>query len=1294
MAEDRGDDARVEGGIAEAAVNRAAGWIEQLRSGGSGTGEGIGADPLGGARQDADALDFTRRLLDLVIGSDDAFVSALGLRDVSRELPESMPVRDRIAMRAGGIASLGLPWAVLPAARRRLRDRLSHLVLAAKLPSDGGSARAAALQTALRRYTEGGVGADLALRGDAVHGAAGVEREVVRLTALAASPGVTHLVVDPARLAPGGSEWSFHDDVAAAVRALRPVLEVARDHDTAVTLEADGVRWARLAPEVLIRALADPELGRVRAGVAVLAELPESRDILERLARWALDRVAEGGAPAEVVIGVGGVGGAERISSLQSGLPVPVLEGRLETSAQLLRLADLALKAASAPALRPVVASDDPHLIAAAVELAARRGTSGLLAVRLRSGVAPALAELLAGELPRARILLPLTAPQEFGGVVNAVVALTAEATDPESALGRLDALLAPAGDSAEDAALHAETLAAEREHLAAVAAAAEKPFPASRRTQLRAREWDPSERDSALFYRRPDEPARFDTGGLTAAVLGLSRGSTGELRLETLVPERSVPVVSASGFANEPETDAGVAANRDWARALLRRAAEEAATADDVDATVALSRADLDPAAAVAEAREAAEAWSAQDHATRASRLRRTALGAVAARDRLIQALAADTGRPIGELDAEVDDVVDAARYCAQLAEGLATVRGASFHPDRLAMVVSDAHTPLSVQAEAVLAALAAGSAALWAVPPALERSAGVLVEEWEAAGLPRGTARVVPAAAEGTLPALVADTGIDRATVLGDREAARDLARRRPDLRVEGRFHAAGSILVTPSGDVDAAIRDIVASAFVGAGAAPRTAHAVVALGSSYRSKRLREGLADAVRAIRVGDTARPDTADPLGFGLGPLAAPPDEAGLRALTTLGRGEEWLVEPQRLDEAGRLWSPGVRIGVAPDSAFWADSRRVPVIGIVHARTLAEAIALQERVGGGEVAGLQSFDVDEILPWLDRAAAASLVVNRPTTGARIERLPSGGWDREAMGLAPLAGGPNRLVPLGSWRTRSGTRSDTLHLRGLDPEVQLLIEMAQGSLAYEEFDELRRAALGDALVWRTSLGAARDVAGLGVERNVLRHHPVPAQLRLAEGGRAVELLRVVAAALLVRAPVSVSTGEVLPHEVTAFLAKQGIEVSLERDDDWLERLAVGGPTVAADGLLPVGEVRPVEGGGPDGVVGGGAGAADAGGGAGRGAGGGAGRAAGGAVSVPAERVRLIGGDRVRAAEWLGGLDRVALWAEPVTMAGSVELLTLLREQSVAVRAHRHGLAETMPEIDELLGVLGP
>lgn len=1234
--------------VATAAEARANAWIADLRE-----REASGPRaPLGDMRRDPEGLDFTRRLLEMVAGTEDAFASAVGLHDVAQAAPATMGLRDRLALRAGGVASLGLPWAVMPVARRWLRSRLSSLVLAAKLPnpnteesSAGGPSPLTALAAGVRRIRDSELTPVVVPLGSAVHGPRRAAAEARRLAALAAHPTVTHLAVDPARLVPGGNDWSADADVAAAAAALQPILVAAAEHGCTIHVEPRSVRWARLIPAVFARALGDPALDRVRVGTRVFAELPESRELYDQLSRWAQRRVAEGGAPAEVVIGEARVAGTERIAAILSGLPVPVLEDRGEIAAQLLRLSELALHPGRAAVLRPVVESEDLGVLAAVVELAAERDLTELVSVQLRSGVAPGLAEAVAGSGIETRVALPVVSPSEFAGAVELLVGLAAEAADPESASSRLDALLAepaedaarPAADSTLDSALDST---ADWATFRTAIAAAEEPSPATHRTQLRAREWDPSERDSALFYRAPDEPARFDTGGLTAAVLGLGRDLTGAIQLEPLAPEPlAIPVISVSGFANEPGTDASLPANREWAREQLQRAQDRAAREDAVNETVALSAADLDPELAALTARESGERWALHGHAARAMRLRRAALAIVAARDRMLKELSGDTGAPIAELDAQVNDIVDAARYAAQLAEGLGAVRGATFVPDRLLLVVADAGTPLAQQAEAVFAGLGAGSAVLWAVPQTLLASATALVEESEAGGLTPGAVRIEAIAVGRTVAELAAHHEIDRAIALGDRAAGEELARRRPDLRIEGQFRARGSILVAPSADLDQAVSDTVASAFRAAGTDPRAAHQLILVGGVGRSRRFRDALADAVRALRVGDTARPGSADPLGFDLGPLPAPPTAAGLRALTELGRGEEWLVVPEQLDEEGRLWSPGVRLGVPAGASFWEDSLGVPVLGITHAHSLVEALALQNAAGGGGVAALHSTDAEETVAWLEQAHAAALSMNRATTDARIERQPGGGWDDAVMGVPALSGGPNRLLALGSWTPRPGTRSDTLHLRGLDPEVQLLISTAQPSLAYEAFDEIRRAALTDALVWRTRFGLERDAIGLGVERNVLRYRAVVTHVRLAEDGPMAGLIRVIAAALLVRAPIAVSTGQLLTPEIAELLERQGIEVSLERDEDWMERLAVSGPL--------------------------------------------------GPAEIPAARLRLIGGDAVRVAEWMGGLDRAALWAEPVTMAGPVELLTLLREQSVAARAHRHGLAIPVPGLDAVL-----
>lgn len=1239
--------------VADAAEARVGAWIATLRDDPLDAGQAgqapegaVPTDMLEGARTDSDAFGFTHRLLDAVVGASDPFAAAMGLREASRDLPSSMPAVERMAVRAGGLASLGLPWAVLPVARKWLRDRVSHLVLSERFNAarersgtgpdtdDGDQELFPNLAAAAKAAASAGSGVLLALGGDEVLGDAGAATEIRRLKQLISKPEVEHVAVDVSRVVPPSlsGAWGLDADAEAGASRLREILEHAMRCDTTVVLEPNDYCSALLAPQILAQALGSHELRSARVGVLLPAELPESLQIAEALAGFSASRVAAGGAPLELVLGVAGFSGREQIRSIITGLAIPTFDSHEDRAAQLLRLMTTVL--ARGNDVRAVVASEDPHLLAAATILAERLNTTRSLSLQLRAGVASSLESVIADHGFSVRRRLPVVPQKEFTGAVVYLIALAAETADAAAAISRTRALLA--GDGSE--------LGRGADRLRATIDRARAERPESRRVQQRALEWSDEARDTVAFYRAPTDQHPIETGGLTAAVLGLTRAQTGAITLEVSGPPLRVPVVSDSGFANEPATDASRYENRVWVRELIDRAQHGQEGVEAVRAArTALDEVD----ARISAVLEAGERWHELRPADRGIRVGRLALGAAAARDRLIEVLAAETGAPVEVLDAEVNGAVDAARYQGQLASALGAVRGARFVPERLTLVVADAGVPLAERAEAVLAAVAAGSAVLVVSHPSGARAFGVLLEEWQAAGLPTNlitlvTAEQVDAASadqpgssstpvlphETLATVLAADARVNRAIVLGKRETARMLLRRRPDLQIEGRFRAPGVVAVTPTADPARAVRHIVASAFGAQHNDSTVARVVVLLGAVARSSRFQSALADAIGSLRVGDTARPRGEDPLAFNLGPLPEPPGEAGLRALTELDPGEEWLVQPRQLDDEGLLWQPGVRIGLTRGARFWSDAQGMPVIGVITAHSVDEMISLTRRLGGGGVAALCSNDPSESLPWLERVPAAKLVLDGATTGGRIERQPAGGWGQAGMGGSALAGGPHRMQSLGSWELREGTASSTLHLRGLTPEVRILVEAAQPSLDYRRFDRVRRALLSDALTWRTLLGRAQDVTGLGIERNLLRHLPVATHVRHSEGAPLADLVRVIAAGLVAGAAMTVSTGVVLPPEIAEFLTSQGVPVALERDEHWLERMAVAG--LSDD-------------------------------------------------EVGATRIRLIGGDRARTAEWLGRFGEIGLWAAPVTMAGPVELLAFVREQSISITAHRHGLA---------------
>ncbi len=376
------------------------------------------------------------------------------------------------------------------------------------------------------------------------------------------------------------------------------------------------------------------------------------------------------------------------------------------------------------------------------------------------------------------------------------------------------------------------------------------------------------------------------------------------------------------------------------------------------------------------------------------------------------------------------------------------------------------------------------------------------------------------------------------------------------RPDLPLLAETSGKNSIIVTPSADLDLAVSDVVKSAFGNAGQKCSAASLAILVGSVGKSERFRRQLVDAVKTLPVGWPQDPTTS------MGPVIEPVSGKLERGLTELGEGESWLVKPRQLDETDRLWSPGVRDGVAAGSEFHLTEYFGPVLGIMTAPTLEAAIELQNAVDYGLTAGIHSLDADEVAVWLSRVEAGNLYVNRPITGAIVRRQPFGGWKRSTVGPSVKAGGPNTLLALGAWHPVPVEPSGDLRLDGLDPRVVALIQACEPALDYPAFDAVRRGAFSDAAAWADEYGVARDVSALGVERNVFRYRTTPVTLRLAEGGELAELVRVLAAGVLAHAPVRVSSA--VPAAEWADAAHRGgVGPAAGRGDHRRERRGVHG-----------------------------------------------------------------------------------------------------------------------------------
>lgn len=1265
--EDRSDER-----LAGQAVALAQRWIAESAE--------VEVDPaaqrLAGVLKDPNGLPFTIGFVDGVMRPESLSAAASHLHRVAPLVPEFLPWYLRGAVRVGGAVAPVLPSPVVPIARRVLREMVGHLVV---------DARPDKLGPAIAALRESGARLNLNLLGEAVLGEQEALRRLEGIHDLIRRPDVDYVSVKVSAIASHISMWAFDEVVDKVVDRLRPLyLTAASDPSTSsgqagsqssptfINLDMEEYRDLDLTIAVFTRLLEDPRLRQLEAGIVLQAYLPDALPALERLTAWAQQRVDGGGARIKVRLVKGANLAMERVDAVMHDWSLATYGKKVDSDANYVRCLRFALDPAHTRAVRIGVAGHNLFDIAYAWLLAGEagvRGDTSTESVQATSGAAGASPdvefEMLLGmaqgqveavtrEVGHVLLYVPVVRPDEFDVAISYLVRRLEENASSDN-------FLSAAFDLADDPAMFDR----ERDRFLASLARAADPALATGPNRHQDRAAEAAASTEAAGAEAPRAQARLrrasaasDEAGLTQAVIGIARSAVpgdtapvarsvpeqvfgAEAFVETAVfapRESGVHVAGAPGFRNTADSDPALPANRAWARGILSRIETSRAG----DATVEAARVTDEPTlqGIVARVRDAAPAWGALPAAERSAVLTAAARALEARRGELIEVAASETGKVFAEADVEVSEAVDFANYYAATARELDRVSGAVFEPARLTVVTPPWNFPIAIPAGGVLAALAAGSGVVFKPAPQARRCAAVVAEALWEAGVPRDVFVLVDIDEGGLGQTLLSHPDVDRVILTGAWETAALFRSWRPDLPLLAETSGKNAMIVMPTADLDLAASDLIKSAFGHAGQKCSAASLAILVGPVGHSQRFARQLVDAATSLRVGPPSNPLSE------VGPVVEVPRGKLEWALTTLDEGESWLVEPKRVDAApeydGRLWAPGIRTGVQPGSRFHREEFFGPVLGIMHASSLAHAIELQNAVAYGLTAGLYTQNPDDLALWLDRVEAGNLYVNRGITGAIVQRQPFGGWKRSSVGAGAKAGGPNYLVGLGRWRATSGApASATLHLRGLDTRIAALIEAAQPSLDYEAFEWLRRGALSDAIAWDREFGQVKDVSGLGVERNLFRYRPIPSvALRATADASWQAVLRVVIAGLRAGSRLTLSAPVGLPAAVRRVLAEEDVAVFVETDEQWLERFTAVDIVAAAADADADPEPRPA-------------------------------------------RVRLIGqADSVAAlhslvAQAVGGDPDLAVYDNEVTTAGRLELLPFLHEQSVTITAHRFG-----------------
>jgi RHH-type transcriptional regulator, proline utilization regulon repressor / proline dehydrogenase / delta 1-pyrroline-5-carboxylate dehydrogenase len=1032
-------------------------------------------------------------------------------------VPRYMDWWERVALLLGGAMAHYLPSLVVPPIVARLRHETQNVIL----PGE---------EEDLRRYLEerrrAGMRLNLNQLGEAILGEAEAARRLEAYLRLLARDDVEYISVKVSSVFSQIDLVAFRATVARVAERLRTLYRAAARHryrhpDGRITpkfinLDMEEYRDLDLTVTAFREVLDEPEFLRLSAGIVLQAYLPDSHRVQRGLTAWALTRRARGGAPIKLRIVKGANLAMERIEAAVHGWPQAPYETKAEVDANYKRMLEYGCRPEHAEAVHLGIASHNLFDVAYGLVLREAHRVAPWVEFEMLEGMANHQARAVHARAGGLLLYAPVVRAEDFHSAIAYLVRRLDENTAPENFLRHVFDL--------------------------------EPGTP----------EWI-AERDRFV--------AAFD---LEATVSDAPRRGQ-DRRAEEHVPPalRSLD----ARFDNDPETDWTLAANRAWIEDVVQRWRERAPEEIPLQVAGQLRRgrrvgegrdpsrpgrvayrhalgddAEVDRALTVA--RVAQPAWAALTIDERGSRLEACAAELGRRRGDLIGAMIVDGAKTVTEADAEVCEAVDFARYYARtLGEAAAELGDCRMEPLGVVVVTPPWNFPLSIPAGGVLAALAAGNAVI--LKPAPE---AVLVGWWLArclwdAGIPREILQFLPCPDDEIGRALVTDRRVGGVILTGSVETARLFLGWRPDLPLFAETSGKNAIVIMSLADRDQAIRDLVRSAFGHDGQKCSAASLAICEAEVYDDLDFRRQLRDAAASLAVG------SAWELANRITPLTQLPGAALRRALTMLDEGEEWLLEPTVMADNAQLWSPGIKLGVRAGSFFHRTECFGPVLGLMRAESLDEAIELANAQPFGLTSGIQTLDDREIDRWVERIEAGNLYVNRPITGAIVGRQPFGGWKASSVGPGAKAGGPNYVLQLVRWR------QVTLPAGGDEPvpePLAALLERCLGELSDADARALVRASAASyARAWRRHFSREHDPSAIRGERNAFRYRPC--RRVIARGATTAALGQVILAACATGTPLTVSLSP--DSRPWAWLAERGgVELVVEAEAGFVERLA--------------------------------------------------------------------------------------------------------------------------------------
>ena len=936
--------------------------------------------------------------------------------------------------------------------------------------------------------------------GESVQGEVEAKERVQKYISTLKNPDIDYISIKIStifsQITPMAHQWSV-DKIS---HRLEMIYSAAMEHTTSginaqkmhkfVNLDMEEYRDLPLTVDVFIQTLSKEPFTSLHAGIALQAYLPDTLSYLKKLVAWAKVRVQKGGAPIKVRLVKGANQELELTEASLRGWPCVTYLTKAETDANYKILMDYLLDPEVTPFVHAGVASHNLFDMALGRLLAKERGVEAYYTAEMLEGMSEAAYKVLKKEGLKMILYAPTATLETFTNAIAYLVRRFDENTAEQNFLRHSFGLRV--GSPTWERLVQTY-----KDSIEAIPATRLEPF----RTQDRNIRPVKLDADVKTYTFKNTSDTDFTlpqnqrwaekirdkwkeigkNGGFHAvAVVGG----------EPVILQKPIEVIDRSQYHEKITVGTYLPAS-----------------AKNLDEAVRTAVADPD-------------GWRSLDHLSRQKILMDVAYEFEKNRGDLIGVAAAETGKVFSEADVEVSEAIDFLHFYPYSVQKLASIEGIKTEPNGVGLIVSPWNFPIAIPVGGIAAALASGNTVIFKPSSDAVLCAYRLCQCFWDAGVSKNTLQFVPTSGALTGKQLIPNPAIDFVIFTGSEATAYAMIKARPDIQLSAETGGKDATIVTALADRDQAVKNIVASAFNYSGQKCSATSLLVLEKEVYEDKSFKRMLIDAASSLEVGSVWEFQNR------IGALIHPPQGHLKHALTKLEEHESWALAPSYADSDNPyMLRPAIRWGTQDGDYCHMHELFGPVLSVMCADDLEDAINKVNATGYGLTSGLESLDEREQKIWKEKLLAGNLYINRMTTGAIVQRQPFGGMRKSAIGSGKKAGGLNYISQFIYLSFDGVDKSETAYHPYIDTLKKLLKDKSPFTSAIEKAVETTRHF---AYWLEREFLQEHDYCHIRGESNVSRYiHVNSVLLRFEENDTLYEMLSSIAAVKMTEAALYIS-----------------------------------------------------------------------------------------------------------------------------------------------------------------------